>query len=803
MRVPLEWLRTLVEFDDTPEGLAERLTFGGIEVEAIERVGADYTGVVVGEVRSVERHPNADRLSVCRVWDGQAERVVVCGAPNVHPGGRYALAVPGCRLPNGMEIRPARLRGVESHGMLCAEDELGLSDDHAGLLALPEDAAPGTPLRDVLGGPDVVFDLEITPNRPDCLCLLGVAREVAALYRVPLRPPPTDARESPGEAPAASAVHVTVEPLTLCPRYTARLIRGVRLGPSPRWMQTRLSRAGVRPICNVVDITNYVMLEMGQPLHAFDFARLEDRRILVRRAADGERIRTLDGQERALDRSVLVIADARRAVALAGIMGGEGSEVSSVTTDILLESAAFSPTSIRATSRRLGLATESSHRFARGVDPELADRASRRAAGLLAELAAGRVAPGAIDIYPAPVRPRRLACRVSAVEDLLGLTTDTPTVAAALESLGFEVQPAGEGVLDVTAPTFRVDIEQEVDLIEEFARLHGLERIPPSEPCARLVAGADDRDFREEARVREVMWALGLVEAMNYSLTAEALLDRFGLDDASLRVRLPNPISVEQAILRTALIPQLVETLGRNRARQVADAAMVEFGRVFVRSTDGRVEESARVAIGLMGAAGRPPLARRPAPTPEEAFGWLHGLLSAAADALRVPAPAYRPAPVPCFEPGMGFDAWIGPVRAGRAGILRASLAAEWRFYEPIAVAELDLAPLTAGLSAAPSPAPPPALPCSERDLAFLVPASVRNEEILAVMRAAAPPALERVALFDVYTGRGVPPGQKSMAYSLTYRLPDRTITDDEVQRYQGAIAAAVEAAVGARLRDR
>ncbi len=802
MRVPLEWLGELVELDGPPETVAEQLTFAGIEVEGLERVGSNFEGVVVGKVRAVERHPNADRLTVCRVWDGTSERAVVCGAPNVRPGGCYPLALPDCTLPNGMTVRPTRIRGVESAGMLCAEDELGLSSDHSGLLELPEDATPGAPLRAILGGPDIVLDLEITPNRPDCLSLLGIARELAAIRRRPLKPLPLDLPAAGGPPSVAEAVRVTVEAPDLCPRYTARLIRGVRIAPSPRWMQIRLSRAGLRPICNVVDVTNYVLLEMGQPLHAFDLARLAGPEIRVRRAAEGELIRTLDGVDRELDPSILVIADAVRPVAVAGVMGGEGSEVSDPTSDILLESACFHPPAIRAAARRLGLSTESSHRFARGVDPELAEVASRRAASLLVALAGGAIAPGAVDLYPTPARPRRIVCRPSAVRDRTGLNAPAGEVADVLRALGLEVSETSDpDRLNVTVPTRRADLEGEIDLVEEFARIHGLDRVPAAVPSARIVPGVDDVRYRAAERVREVFCALGLIEVMNYSLTSGRLLDLFGFDSPADRIRLPNPISVEQAVLRTSLLPQMVETLGRNRARQVDDAALVEFGRVFRATPDGGSAEVERVAVGLMGSAGRGPLARRPPPTPEESFSWLRGLLEAAAAAVRAPAPEFVPADARAFEPGHALEIRLAGAPAGRAGILRRDLAAEWRIHEPVALAEFDLEPLTAGWGIAPTPPLPPSHPCAVRDLAFIMDRAVRNEQVLEVILRVASPELERVALFDVYEGRGIPAGRKSMAYSLTYRGAGRTITDDEIQRAQQRIAEAVMRELGAVLR--
>lgn len=802
MRVPLEWLRELVEFDDTPEGLAERLTLGGIEVQAIERVGSKFDGFIAAEVRGVERHPQADRLSVCRVWDGSVERTVVCGAPNVRRGGRYALATPGCTLPNGKILHTTIIRGCESQGMLCAEDELGLSDDHSGLFELPPETAPGTPLCEILGGPDVVLDLEITPNRPDCLSILGIAREVAALYRCPLRPPSFDVPES-GEEHFDATLSVEVSAPDLCPRYTARLIRGVTIAPSPRWMQNRLLRAGIRPICNAVDITNYVLLELGQPLHAFDLSQLAGGVIRVRRATQGETIGTLDGQTRELDGTMLVIADAAGPLALAGIMGGTRSGIAPSTCDILLESASFAPSAIRATSRRLGLVSESSYRFSRGVDPELADAGSRRACALLVRLAGGGVMNGMVDVYPEPVRPRRIELRIAQLRSVLGIEVKIETVVDTLRALGLGTQlEPGERMI-VTAPTYRTDLRIEADLVEEFARLHGLDQIPAATPSVHIVAGADDRLARAASDVRQTFRSLGLFEIMNYSLTSERLLDRFGLDTPALRVRLPNPISTDQAVLRTTLVPQLVETLGRNRSRQVQDAAVVEFGRVFHRAPDGSVNEEDRVALGLMGSVGRGPLTRRPPPSEQEALRWIKGILEAASTALRVPIPQLIPAPASAFEPGLGFEIRLdtGGESVGRAGIVRRQLTTEWKIFEPVAAAEIRMAALICQLNPVPTPIPPSPYPCTVRDLALVVPRSVRHEQIVEVLRRAAPPLLERIELFDVFEGPSLPPGTKSMAYSLTWRAPNRTITDDEVQHAHTAVAEAVVRELGAQLR--
>jgi phenylalanyl-tRNA synthetase beta chain len=801
MKVPLSWLREYVAFEDTPEGLADRLTFSGIEVEGIAPFGPDLTGLVAARVEAVERHPQADRLTVCRVFDGAAECGVVCGAPNVRAGGVYPFAPAGATLPNGMKIKTAKLRGVVSNGMLCAEDELGLSDDHGGLMELDPSVAPGTPLTDLFGRPDTVLDLEITPNRPDCLGLLGIAREVAALYGLPLRRPEVEL--TPVGPEAATEAAIEVRDAEACPRYTARVIRNVVPGAAPLWMQRRLAAAGVRPIDVIVDITNYVMLETGQPLHAFDLSLLRGRRVIVRRAAADERIVTLDGQARTLSPEMLVIADAEGPVAVAGVMGGAGSEIRPATSTVLLESAAFHRGRVRATARALGLATESSHRFARGVDPGGVDWAGRRAAALLQAHAGGAVAPGLLEAYPAPPPARTVRVRPERVAALLGAPAEGADIAAALGALEIPARVEADGGVAAEIPGFREDLTLPEDLAEEFARLRGLDAIPERAPVARLAPGADDRPARARRTLHEALVGLGLTEVMNYSLTSPALLDRVDAADAAARLVLPHPLSEEQSVLRPSLLPQVIDTLGRNRARQTAEAAVFELGRVFRRTAEGGHAEAERVAIGLLGPVGRDPLRKRAPATPAEALSWLRGILDALARALHAPVPALAPAAHPAFEPGLALALTLDGVPAGVSGILRRALAAEERIYEPVALAELDPAPWLAAVFTPAAPAAPPVHPSSTRDVAFFVPRAVRHAQVVELLRRAVPgPELERVELFDIFEGRAAGEGRKSMAYSLTFRAAGRTLKDEEVLRFHEAAMRALKEELGAELRD-
>jgi phenylalanyl-tRNA synthetase beta chain len=799
MRVPISWLREYVDFDDTPQGLADRLTFSGTEVEGIEVVGSTYEGVVVGEVLAVEKHPNADRLTLCRVNTGAGEVTVVCGAPNVKAGLKAPFAPVGVTLPNGLALKPAKIRGVESQGMLCAEDELGLSADHSGLLVLEERWAPGTPLREVLGGPEAVLVVEITPNRPDCLSMIGLAREVAALYGTSVRWPDVSLVES--DPPVGQCTSVEVRDPEGCPRYTARILTGVKIGPSPGWMKKRLDLAGVRAINNVVDITNYVMLECGQPLHAFDHERLEERRIVVRRFAPGEKLATLDGMDRPMDSSMLVIADGRRPVAVAGVMGGAGSEIHDRTSTVLLESAYFKPQDNRATSKKLKLSTESSYRFERGVDIGTVEWASRRAAALMTAHAEARAARGVVDAYPAPRGAREIVCRYARIGGLLGVEAAPDRVKQVFGSLGLEVIRSDAAGCAVRVPTWRVDLAREVDLIEEFARIHGLDKVPAPLPRAQLAPGADDEPTRAAAACRARLCGLGLREIMNYSFVSGPLLDRFDPSAAPQRVALPNPVNLEQGILRPSLAPQMVETLGRNHARQTAEARFFEMGRVFFMK-DGRPAEEDRLAVGLMGPAGRGGPDRFKPVSHEEMFLWTKGVWENLAEAMRFEGWTIRHAGAPGFEDGFSAAVVSGGEEIGVVGLVSGRIAGEWRITGPVGVFEVRVAPLLARAFAGRTFRPVGAYPAVSRDVAMIVDNRVKHEDVVCAIRKAAPKELERIELFDIFTSAEIGAGRKSLAYSLRYRSLDRTLTDEEANRFHDRVKAALRGELSAEIRE-
>lgn len=809
MKVPLSWLKEYVDVDATAQELAERLTFSGSEVEGIVMVGHTYEGVVVAEVQGIEPHPGGDDLSICRVSDGGAVRRVVCGAKNFKVGDKVPYARAGTVLPNGRKIETAAIRGEASEGMLCAEDELGISDDHSGLMILDPALKPGAPFSDVVGPPEPVLEIEVTPNRPDCLSIIGMAREVAAFYGRPLKLPSVEFPEA--GLPVRKEAKVTIEDAEGCPCYAGRVFSGIRIGSSPLWMKKRLVQCGVRPINNVVDITNYVMLECGQPMHAFDRELIENWHIIVRRAKPGENLATLDGVARAITPEMLVIADAGKPVALAGIMGGVGSEIRQKTSVVLLESACFKPADIRRTSKTLGLSTESSYRYERGVDVGLADWASRRAAVFLTQYAGAQAAKGVIDVFPGRRKEVRITLRFDRACSLIGAEIPEERMTGILESLELKVTAKKKDHCVVRIPTFRVDLEQEADLIEEVARIYGLDRIPTPTPRVQLVPGASDESVRAAMAVRAALVGLGLMEIQNYSFLSERFLDLFDPGDRSRRVILPNPVSADQAVMRTSLIPQMVETLGANRARQTVEAELFEMGRVFFKGEAGELGEEERVAAGLMGTVGRSGLDKSGAVVEQEVFQWLKGLLEALCAALRIgksgglagSAVTLRETSRPYLEDGRAVSVAVGGTECGVMGLVAGAVRKEWRLVDPVGVFELRLPPLLGRVFEAPATRPLSPFPSVARDVALVVEERVKHADVLDVIRKNAPAELVDLRLFDIYRSDNIGGGRKSMAYSFTYRSAERTLTDEEANGFHENLKAALRSALRAEIRDK
>ncbi|HYM81210.1 MAG TPA: phenylalanine--tRNA ligase subunit beta [Candidatus Limnocylindria bacterium] len=819
MKLPMSWLREWVDVTTGPEPIANALTMRGLYVESIEMHGHSYPGVVVARILEVQQHPNADKLSVCRVDSGAGELRVVCGAPNVHAGMIAPLATVGAKLPGGVEIRKSKIRGEESQGMLCSARELELSGDDEGIVDLKRllgegaDLTLGRPLQDALGPPDAVLEVEIPFNRGDCLSVLGLAAEVKAAFagswtQVAARR--LEAKWSPGR----SRVPVVLEDPEGCPFYLAQVIEGVAVAPSPPWLVQRLEAVGQRAINNVVDATNLVLFELGQPLHAFDLATLHGPEIRVRRARPNERITTLDGKARALDPEVLMICDRDRAVAIAGVMGGAETEVSEGTTSLLLECAWFEPRVIRRGAKSLGLASEASKRFERGVDLGRCEQAVLRFLELMAQLCPDS-RPGAAGIQResrragAAAASEPLLLRASRVARLVGVPIEIETIERHLDSLGFVSRRTRDReVLEVSVPSNRFDVALEDDLVEEVARAYGYDRIPEAAPDSRGLVPERGARERVVEQARRAMLARGLTEAWTSSLISEreaiAVATLLGESDPRL-VRLANPMSREGEVLRPNPIAGLLRACTHNLRQGLAAVRLFEVGTGFrgAATTDGSTrlpEETLFLAAIVTG----PRLAHGhdAAQGPLDFFD-AKGLWEAWLEEMRVDSPEWRSYASGGWKPGASAEVAAMASRIGWAGTLGQQLLRGWDIEVPVHAFVALLDPLIRGTVAGSRAALPGRFPPVRRDLAYFVPERVTHRELEATLRQAAGELLLAIELFDVYAGPGTPPGMKSLAYALQFQHAERTLAESEVQVVQDRMTEAVANQCGGRLRER
>jgi len=794
MKVPLSWLREYVEVAPSPGELAEKLTMSGTEVSGMEDIGG-WESIVVGEVVDIAPHPNADRLKLATVDLGGERLTSVCGAPNVDIGQKVPFAHIGAQLidPESGELvrlKKAKIRGAASDGMICSERELGISDRHEGIMVLPTDAPVGISLDEYLG--DTILDLDITPNRPDCLSIIGIAREVAALTGKSVRLPEAMYNEL-GE-PIERKAPVEIANPDLCPRYCASLITDVKIGPSPAWLEQCLLSYGMRPINNIVDITNYVMLEYGQPLHAFDFEKIRGKKIIVRRA-ENEFMYTLDGVERDLTSDMLVIADSMGPVAVAGVMGGADSEVTESTTSILLESANFNPASIRRTSTQFKLRSEASLRFEKGLSPELPLPALKRATQLIAELSRGKVARGIIDIYPGKKEVEPVTLTIKQVTRILGVQIEYERIVTVLKSLGFKCTRVGPEELEVTIPYWRTDIRLAEDLVEEIARIIGYDDLPTTLPSGALPPYQPDPMRALKGKVSDILVGCGMQEVITYSLASLDMLHRIPVQPAPLKVA--NPITTEQEYLRTTLRPGLLQVLSANENHEENSIRLFEVGKVYLPRRGDLPEERHMLTGVLCGT--RLDLSWHGESQTLDFFDG-KGVVETLLERLGLAA-SFMPSEDNTLSPGSRAAIVVEGESVGTLGELHPRVSERFDISSrSVYLFEIDLERLLPATTAPRQYRPIPKFPLTLRDIAVVVDAKTPSKSVQCIIEVS--PLVARVTLFDVYSGKQVPRGKKSLAFRIHYRSPSHTLTDDEVNKAQQEIVNRLAKELGATLRQ-
>ncbi len=801
MKFTLNWLRDYIDFDLSPEELSDRLTMAGLEVEDVIYQGQGLDSVVSAQILELESHPNAEKLSLCKVTDGENTYPIVCGATNMKAGDKVALAKIGANLPpgpkfeDGLKIKKAKIRGEVSEGMLCAENELGLGEESDGILILSESSEIGSPIVDVLGLNDVVFEVGITPNRPDCLSVIGVAREVAALTGSTVRHPDSSTNETGKDINSMATVEL--EDPEKCPRYSCRIIKNVKIGPSPDWLKRRLEESDIRSINNVVDITNFVLLEYGQPLHAFDYDLLEDNKIVVRAAKDRETIKTLDEVDRKLTTDDLLICDGKKPVALAGVMGGANTEVSQSTHNVLLESAYFDPITVRKTSKSTGLRSESSYRFERGVDPNAVVKALDRAAELIRDLGDGEIATGRIDQYPKPIEPNEVKISLDRANRFLGTNINPEELKRIANGLEFEELSLDGDEYTFRIPTFRVDIEREIDLIEEAARLHGYDNIPTTLPHVAMSSDKLNINKSVQDILKEVLISSGFYEVINYSFEDHELLSLINKSDS---LKILNPLTTDSSVMRTSMIPGILKNAILNLNHQEQDLRLFEIGRVYLPIENEELPKEIRKLVAL--ATGR----RTPEFWGKEEFDFFDfkSILERAFEALinKEDVEFLDAQEIGFLHPGKSAKLMIKDTEIGYIGELHPDLSEKLDISKKLYVVEIDLDEV-ASISEEKNKkfSPLPKFPSVRRDIALVVDESVPAAGILEEIDKIGSKLIEDAAIFDVYTGEHVEQGKKSVAISLQLRASDKTLTEEEVNKVQEKALKKLGLALGAELR--
>jgi phenylalanyl-tRNA synthetase beta chain len=796
MKVPVKWLKDYVDIDLSPKELAHALTMSGTESEA-RYLGESWEGVIIGQIAAIDPHPNADRLRLATVNTGSGMQTVVCGAPNLTIGDKIAYASVGANLIDGHTgeksiLKPAKIRGVESCGMVCSEMELGMSKNHEGILVLANDAPLGKPLAEFLS--DIILDIDVTPNRPDLLSVIGVAREVAAITGKKVRIPDL-AYEEAGE-PIEKQVSIAIEDADLCPRYSASLITGVKIGESPEWLKQRLTACGLRPISNIVDVTNYVMFEYGQPLHSFDYDKIKTKKIVVRRAKNGELMQTLDDVERKLTDNTLMITDGEKSVAIAGVMGGANSDITDNTTTILLESANFNAAGIHYTSHNLKLVSEASMRFERGIRPDLTVHALKRATQLILQLAGGCASKGIVDVYPQKQERKSLNLRSSEIQRILGVEFGEEQVVNTLTSLGFEVDISDAGFA-VKAPYWRSDINIEVDLIEELARIIGYENIPTTLLSGSIAHQEPNYLMDLKSRVRQTLVGFGFDEVITYSLTNREMLARAYASNALPKepLKLDNAMSADQEYLRTNLRSGLLSVLESNLRHEEGPIRIFELNRIYIKRENDLPEEP-EIVCGLMYNPEQEKV--WPVHTPPFDFFTVKGIVESLLSSLNVKAD-FRETDDDSLRPGYQAEVIVNGSKIGIIGEVHPKVRAAFDITEKVYMFELNvstLLPFALKRSGYKSIA---RFPSVIRDIALVLDNNVTHKQVVDIISKFS--LVNEVTLFDVYSGKQVEAGKKSLAYRLIFQSADHTLTDIEVDKVLEQILKKLQGALGATLR--
>ena len=801
MKVSISWLKEYINTNTDAQTLADKLTMAGLEVDSVTDRFEYLNSVKVGKILEIQPHPNADKLRLCKVSIGDDELSVVCGADNIKEGHMVPAAMPGTCFPDGSVLKVGSIRGEKSQAMLCSEKELGLGEDDAGIMILENSLEPGSALNTALDISDMVLEIDLTPNRPDCTSIIGVAREIAANEGIELTIPAVEIKES-GE-PIDNQTSVTIKDPDHCQRYAARLITNVNIAPSPFWLQDRLLSVGLRPINNIVDITNFVMMETGQPLHAFDFNRLEENRIVVKLASNGEKFTTLDKQERELKDHMLMICDAKQPVGVAGVMGGLFSEVENDTTAILLESAYFRPTSIRKTAKKLGLATDASFRLERGVDPEGTVNALNRASQLMAELSGGVIAKGYIDEHPKPVIRPEIHLSVKRTHDILGINPDADKITKILKSIEFNVTSIDENNLLVVPPSYRVDVQRPEDLMEEVARLIGYDNIPTTAPIGAVDALKPLSVLENSQKIKQILIGLGYNEVVNYSFIHEASPDRLTLNDDDYRrkcVKLLNPLNEEQAVLRTCLIPGLLETMERNNRRQNKDLRIFEMGKIFIDNDQDDLPNEINY-LGLL-LTGRRSDSSWHTKTQKCDFYDLKGVLEGLFQMLQVKSSYIRinPKNFPYYRPGYSAEIIIDGKSIGVLGEVYPDVLKNYGLKQTAYICEINLDTLIPKMPQEKNFKDLPKFPSTSRDLTLILNSEIEVQTVFDSIMKYSKDLVESVTLLDVYEGKPIEEGKKSVSFRITFRSWKKTLKDSFVNKMHKDIADLVIKEFGAGL---